>query len=140
MAGGIPLQQSEPKVALNAVFDVISGMDLFAPKKNQNDYGARKNKNLKVGTLQKKSYVPAGLTKAQYAKVRATDQKKKNDNYDRNVKKAFKFQSFYGFYKGRGTDTKADWKKTITSGHTMAKTKYDWSVDNPSQNGCEYKR
>jgi hypothetical protein len=71
-----------------ALADRIFGMDLFAPKKDQNDYGARNAKNVKVGKITDKSYIPAGLTKAQYEKVRLDADKKKQENYQRNVKKA----------------------------------------------------
>merc|ERR1740136_522709 len=81
-------------------------MDLYAPVANQNDYGARRKKDLKTGSLSKNSYVPAGLTKAQYEKIRNKDTKKKSDNYERNVAKAGKFSDFYAFYKNRGTDLK----------------------------------
>ena len=29
----------------------------------------------------------------------------------------------------RGTDTNSDWKKSVTLGHRMAKTKYDYGAD-----------
>merc|ERR1719420_924779 len=77
----------------------IFDLDLFAPKANQNDYGARKSKNIKVGGLTKNSYVPNGLTKAQYEKVRRDEQRKKADNYERNVKKAGIFTDYTDWYK-----------------------------------------
>jgi hypothetical protein len=40
-----------------ALADRIFGMDLFAPKKDQNDYGARNAKNVKVGKITDKSYI-----------------------------------------------------------------------------------
>jgi len=40
---------------------------------------------------------------------------------------AGKFQDYTAWYKARGTDTKEGWAKDATKGHTMAKTKYDWS-------------
>jgi hypothetical protein len=43
------------------------------------------------------------------------------------VKKAGVFEDYTEFYIKRGTDTKADWKKDVTLGHRMAKTKYDWA-------------
>jgi len=107
----------------------IFEMDLWAPVADSNDYGARRKKNLVAnGQLSKKSYVPAGMTKAQYEKVRAKGAKTKKDNYDRNVAKAGKFSDFYAFYKNRGTDTKDSWRD-VTNSHTMAKTKYDWQGD-----------
>jgi len=109
-------------------------MDLYAPVANQNDYGARNKKNLKAGQLAKKSYVPAGMSKAQYEKVRAKDVKTKKDNYDRNVAKGGVFSDFYDFYKNRGTDLKDNWRG-VTNSHTMAKTKYDWQGDDDMAGG-----
>eukprot|EP00559_Dactyliosolen_fragilissimus_P004546 CAMPEP_0184857762 /NCGR_PEP_ID=MMETSP0580-20130426/2908_1 /TAXON_ID=1118495 /ORGANISM="Dactyliosolen fragilissimus" /LENGTH=159 /DNA_ID=CAMNT_0027353543 /DNA_START=69 /DNA_END=548 /DNA_ORIENTATION=- len=109
-----------------SLFDVISGMDLFAPQADQNDYGARGKKNLKVGKLGDKSYVPAGLTKAQYEAIRSKDSAKKDSNYKKNVAKAGIFQDYTDFYIKRGTDTSESWFKSPNRGHTMAKTKYDW--------------
>ncbi len=102
-------------------------MDLFAPKKDQNNYGARAKKNLDPAKLTDKSYVPAGLTKEQYEKARAADAAKKNARYAKNVAKAGKFQDYTAFYIKRGTDTTDAWAKTATKGHDMAKTKFDWS-------------
>jgi hypothetical protein len=83
---------------------------------------------LAVGKIQSgKSYVPDGLTAAQYEKVRAQEIAKKEQNYEKNVKKAGKFQDFTDFYKKRGTELSQGWLKTVTRGHTMVKTKYDWS-------------
>ena len=82
---------------------------------------------LKQGQLSDKSYVPAGLTKAQYAAVRAKDENKKASNYERNVKKAFKWKDFDQFYLNRGTSEGGDWLKKDGKGHTFAKTKYDYS-------------
>jgi hypothetical protein len=42
------------------------------------------------------------------------------------VKKAGIFEDYTEFYIKRGTDTKQGWKKDVTLGHRMAKTKYDW--------------
>jgi hypothetical protein len=115
----------EAKPFFNRVFD----MDLFAPVKDQNNYGARQGKNLKVGKLTDKSYIPAGLTKAQYENVRSADQKKKDQRYAKNVAKAGKFQDFTAWYAKRGTQENGGWLKSVTLGHNMAKTKYDWSGD-----------
>merc|ERR1712232_15597 len=98
----------------------------FAPKANQNDYGARRGKNMKQGTLSRNSYVPAGLSRAQYAAFRKKEQQKKAANYNRNVAKAGVFIDYTDWYIQRGTDIKQDWKETVTNGHRMAKTKYDW--------------
>lgn len=78
---------------------------------------------LKVGKIEAgKSYVPAGLSAAEYSKVRAAEAKKKADRYEKNVKKAGVFQDYTEWYKKRGTDLSQDWKKNKnTLGHTMAK-------------------
>uniref|UniRef100_A0A7S2YM18 Uncharacterized protein n=1 Tax=Entomoneis paludosa TaxID=265537 RepID=A0A7S2YM18_9STRA len=121
--------QSSPRttVACDALADKIFGMDLFAPKADQNNYGARGNKNLKVGEITDGSYVPNGLTKEQYAKIRAGEQAKKAANYEKNVKKAGVFEDFTDWYAKRGTELGQDWKQKVTLGHQMVKTKYDWS-------------
>jgi hypothetical protein len=41
--------------AQNALFDDIFNMDLFEPKKDQNKYGARANKNLAMGKITEQS-------------------------------------------------------------------------------------
>jgi hypothetical protein len=66
-------------------------------------------------------------TAAEYAKVRARDDKKKTENYAKNVQKAFKFEDFTQFYLKRGTNEGGSWLKSPTLGHRMAKTKYDYS-------------
>jgi hypothetical protein len=109
-------------------FDTVFGMDLFAPNKQVNDYGSRGKKNLALGKIQEgKSYIPNGLTAAQYEKVRSGEKAKKDANYARNVAKAGKFKDYTEFYIKRGTDTNEDWSKSVTKGHDMVKTKYDWS-------------
>eukprot|EP00543_Licmophora_paradoxa_P001075 CAMPEP_0202445224 /NCGR_PEP_ID=MMETSP1360-20130828/4086_1 /ASSEMBLY_ACC=CAM_ASM_000848 /TAXON_ID=515479 /ORGANISM="Licmophora paradoxa, Strain CCMP2313" /LENGTH=135 /DNA_ID=CAMNT_0049061409 /DNA_START=54 /DNA_END=461 /DNA_ORIENTATION=+ len=102
-------------------------MDLFAPNSQQNDYGARNNKKLQQGKITEKSYIPAGLSKAEYEKLRSAETKKKADNYAKNVAKAGKFIDYTDWYTKRGTDVGDGWFKSATNGHTMAKTKYDWS-------------
>jgi hypothetical protein len=125
---GTALSAKEEKEGGNSIFTQISNMDLFAPNKNINTYGARKSKNVGVGKIEAgKSYVPDGLTTAQYSKVRANEAAKKDQNYDRNVKKAFKFQDYTEFYLKRGTELSQGWIKEVTRGHEMVKTKYDWS-------------
>ena len=104
----------------------IANMDLFAPVKDQNNYGARSKKNLAVGKITDKSYVPAGLSAADYEKIRARDAAKKKANYEKNVKKAGIFTDYTAWYKKRGTDSSQAWAKSVTKGHEMAKTKYDW--------------
>lgn len=112
------------------LFSTVFDLDLFAPVSNQNDYGARNNKKLTTGKISAgKSYVPTGLTAAQYEKIRKEQAEKKAANYQRNVKKAGKFQDYTDFYIKRGTDKSESWFKSVTKGHTMAKTKYDWSGD-----------
>jgi len=86
-----------------------------------------KNLQLDAAKLGSKSYVPAGLTKDQYEKIRSKDSKSKADNYAKNVAKAGKFLDYTEFYINRGTDTSEAWNKDINKGHRMAKTKYDWS-------------
>jgi len=76
-----------------------------------------------------KSYVPAGLTAAQYSAVRTKEQVKKEKNYQRNVAKAGKFEDYTEFYKQRGTDQNGAWLKKPNRGHRMVKTKYDYSGD-----------
>jgi len=117
-----------------SVFDRVSNMDLYAPVKTQNDYGARRGKNLSQGKLAQNSYVPSGMSKAEYQKVRQKDKKKKDDFYNYNVEKGGKFKFFYDFYKNRGTDTKDNWRD-VTNKHTMAKTKYDWQGDSDMAGG-----
>jgi hypothetical protein len=82
---------------------------------------------LKVGKIGSNSYVPEGLTAAQYAKVRNKDQAKKDKNYQKNVAKAGKYIDFTKWYLDRGTDVSDKWVKTVSRGHTFAKTKYDFS-------------
>jgi len=123
-----PAPSTGYKTALNkSIFDIVSDMDLFAPKADQNNYGARDKKDLKLGKIGDSSYIPSGLSAAQYQKLREAEKAKKDANYKRNVAKAGKFIDYTDFYLKRGTDVKADWKKSVTLGHEMAKTKYDWS-------------
>jgi hypothetical protein len=135
-AAFVPSTPSTVKTALDATkgknkepsfFDRIAAMDLFAPVSTQNDYGARNKKGLSTQKISSGGYVPDGLSLSQYNKVRAADEKKKAANYARNVAKAGKFQDYTEFYIKRGTDTKEAWAKTVTKGHDMAKTKFDWS-------------
>jgi hypothetical protein len=79
-----------------------------------------------TGKITDKSYIPSGLTAAQYNDLRGAAVSKKKANYERNVKKAGIFEDYTDFYIKRGTDTKSSWKKDVTLGHRMAKTKYDW--------------
>ncbi|KAL3935869.1 MAG: hypothetical protein SGBAC_008694 [Bacillariaceae sp.] len=120
-----PSQVGRASTAQSALFDDIFAMDLFAPKKDQNDYGARKKKGITTGKIGSGSYVPAGLSAAEYQKVRDADSKKKEANYQRNVKKAGVFEDYTEFYLKRGTDNSQKWKKSATLGHRMAKLKYD---------------
>jgi len=111
-----------------SIFDAISDMDLWAPDKDANTYGARKKKKLGIGDIKAgKSYVPDGLTAAQYQELRKKQETSKKDNYQRNMSKRNTHGRYYEFYKDRGTDLNADWAKNKnTLGHTFAKTKYDW--------------
>lgn len=110
-----------------SLFQKIANMDLWAPVADSNNYGARAKKAVKTGALTDRSYVPTGLTKAQYEKIRAEADKKKAANYQRNVAKAGVFEDYTEFYKKRGTEEGGNWMKLPNLGHRMAKTKYDWS-------------
>mmetsp|Transcript_22512 Transcript_22512/g.21632 ORF Transcript_22512/g.21632 Transcript_22512/m.21632 type:complete len:160 (-) Transcript_22512:257-736(-) len=114
---------AEKKSFFKSVFD----MDLFAPNADQNDYGARNKKTMKTSKLGGNSYVPNGLTREQYEKVRQGEVNKKAKNYQKNVAKAGKFEDYTDFYLKRGTDVKQGWKKDVNLGHKMVKTKFDWS-------------
>jgi hypothetical protein len=118
-------------VSCDALFDGISGMDLFDRKKSM--YGARATKDLRTGKLGATSYIPSGLTKEQYEKVRKGTVDKKAANYQKNVKKAGIFNDYTDFYTKRGTDLNAAWKKSVNLGHDMAKTKFDWSGTNDNK-------
>jgi hypothetical protein len=85
---------------------------------------------LKIGEIKTgSSYIPNGLTAAQYNKVRAAEVAKKKARYEVNVKKAGIFEDFTEWYTERGTDEGQNWAKTVTNGHRMVKTKYDWTGD-----------
>lgn len=88
---------------------------------------------LKVGKIGDSSYVPSGLTAAEYNKVREQEAAKKAANYKKNVAKAGKFLDYTDFYTKRGTDKNENWFKSVTRGHDMAKTKYDWSGTNDAK-------
>lgn len=109
------------------MFKKISNLDLWAPVADSNDYGARSNKKIVTGKLTEKSYIPSGLTKAQYEKIRAEADKKKAANYQKNVAKAGVFDNYTEFYLKRGSDEGGNWLNLPNLGHRMAKTKYDWS-------------
>ena len=127
-AAFVPASNQRASTALNeSLFKKISNMDLWAPVSDSNEYGARNKKNLKQGQITGNSYVPAGLTAKQYSEIRAKEAAKKAANYQKNVKKAGIFQDYTDFYIQRGTDTSSAWAKSVTKGHEMAKTKYDWS-------------
>ena len=68
--------QAEKKSIASRIFD----MDLFKDVADQNDYGARGKKKLTTGNIGSNSYVPAGLSAAEYNKVRNNDLAKKNAN------------------------------------------------------------
>merc|ERR1712153_241327 len=110
--------QGRSGTELNALFDRVANMDLFAPKKDQNTYGARKKKDLRMGKITEgKSYVPSGMSAAQYESIRKRQDAKKASNYARNVAKAGVFEDYTEFYIARGTDLDQD----------CAKNKYDWA-------------
>ncbi len=130
---------SVPSTQLNeSLFKKISNMDLWAPVADSNDYGARSKKKIVTGQLTDKSYVPAGLTKAQYEKIRAEADKKKAANYQKNVAKAGVFIDYTDFYLKRGTDVNGSWMKLPNLGHRMAKTKYDWSGETVRLNYTQF--
>ena len=81
--------KDESKFALK--FSTISNMDRWAPVKDSNNYGGCSKKNMKTGKTTNDSYIPSGLTKAQYEKIRSDTDKKKAANYQRNVAKAGMF-------------------------------------------------
>ncbi|CAJ1928185.1 unnamed protein product [Cylindrotheca closterium] len=126
VASFAPQEAGRPSTEINSLFDNIANMDLFSPVKDQNDYGARNKKKLAVGKIGSGSYVPAGLTADEYNKIRNKEAAKKKANYERNVKKAGIFTDYTDWYIKRGTDQSQKWKKDVTLGHEMAKTKYDW--------------
>ena len=113
----------EKKSLSSRIFD----LDLFAPVADQNDYGARSKKKIVTGKITEQSYVPSGLTKAQYEKIRGEEKARKEANYKAKMAKAGIFEDFTAWYKERGTDLDQSWIKSVTKGHTMVKTKYDWS-------------
>jgi hypothetical protein len=115
--------EPQKKSLAGRIFD----LDLFAPVADQNDYGARSKKKIVTGKITDKSYVPSGLTKAQYEKIRAEERARKEANYKAKMAKAGIFEDFTEWYKQRGTDLNQSWVKSVTRGHTMVKTKYDWS-------------
>jgi len=123
----VPAAKAPVSTELNGLFKTISDMDLWAPVADSNDYGARGKKVLKTGALTDKSYIPSGLTKEQYAKIRGEADAKKEANYQKNVKKAGVFLDYTEFYLARGSDENGSWMKLPNLGHRMAKTKYDWS-------------
>merc|ERR1712087_946260 len=125
-----PSAQPKFSTALNeSIFAKIANMDLWAPVSSSNEYGARNKKNLKQGQTTGNSYIPAGLSAKQYSELRSKEAAKKAANYQKNVAKAGIFEDYTEFYTKRGTDTSSAWSKSVTKGHTMAKTKYDWSGD-----------
>ena len=86
------------------------------------------NLQIKTGSIGSNSYVPSGLSAAEYQKIRAADDAKKDANYKKNVAKAGVFEDFTAWYAKRGTDTNQAWAKSATRGHRMAKTKYDFDT------------
>lgn len=102
-------------------------MDLWAPRKDSNKYGARAKKNLKQGSIGANGYVPDGLTAAQYNSIRQKEAAAKQAKYEEKKSKAFKFLDFTDFYLKRGTSEGGSWLKAPGRGHEFVKTKYDWS-------------
>lgn len=89
-------------------------------------YNPITNNLLLVALLAPQSYVPAGLTAAQYNAQRSKERSAKEKNYQKNVAKAGKFEDYTDFYLKRGTDQNGSWLKAANRGHKMVKTKYDW--------------
>ena len=55
--GFAPVSQGRAGTKLNeSLFDKVANMDLFAPKKDQNTYGARAGKNVSTPTNSKKNF------------------------------------------------------------------------------------
>jgi len=50
----------------------------------------------------------------------------KEKKYLDKKKNAFQYTDFTEWYTKRGTELAQAWKKSVTLGHTMVKTKYDW--------------
>jgi hypothetical protein len=123
-----PQQQAirSTSVARDALADRVFGMDLF--NKDASKYGARAKKDLKVKPLGSNSYVPNGLSKDEYEKIRSADFAKKQANYQKKASKAGIFENFTAFYKSRGTEEGGAWLKAPSKGHKMVKTKYDWGT------------
>jgi len=121
---GSALGQKEGTRVTTAIFE----MDLWKPVSKSNEYGARRGKDIRQGKLAKNSYVPAGMSKAEYEKIRTTESRKKTDRYNKYAAVGEEYGDFQDFYAQRGTDSNAQWRGT-TNGHTMCKTKYDWQGD-----------
>jgi hypothetical protein len=90
-------------------------------------FGARAKKNLKTGKIGARSYVPSGLSPAQYKAMRDEERADREKKYKEKSAKAFKFLEFNKFYQKRGTNLDGPWVKDPTKGHRMAKFKYDFS-------------
>lgn len=112
-----PISQSCDLSILLLTYNRISNLSRFACFTFQ----------LKIAKIGSSSYIPSGLTPAQFQKIRDDDAAKKSSFYKKNVAKAGKFQDYTAFYIKRGTDTTDAWIKSATRGHDMAKTKYDFS-------------
>lgn len=81
------LAAPEKKSLASRIFD----LDLFEPVKEQNNYGARSKKKLATGKITSSSYIPNGLTKAQYEKIRTGEKAKKEANYKAKMAKVSVF-------------------------------------------------
>jgi len=113
----------------------IFGMDLWAPISKSNDFGARTGKKLQAAALGRNSYVPEGLSKADYMKVRNNDDQKKKKQYSKVMSKVGSSTSFYSWYKSRGTDKGDKWLDADGRGHAFAKTKYNWGAEDDDISG-----
>ena len=85
----------------------------------------RTNANQVGKITEKKSYVPQGLTAAQYNTIRAEAKAKKDANYRRNVAKAGVFEDYTDFYlkvSEHPAEIVSSHKIQFVSSHTLSLT------------------
>ena len=75
-----------------------------------------------MGKLTNNSYVPSGMSKAEYDKIRTKEKQSKEQKHNKYAGKKDEYGEFQDFYAQHGTDKNAAWR-------TMCKTKYDWQGD-----------
>merc|ERR1711865_372770 len=127
--GFAPVAPSSTTTALQgSLFDGIAGMDLYAPKKDQNEYGARKKKKLSVGKIQAgKSYVPDGLT-AKHTKVSVPNNRRRRNRITPATLRRRVCLKITPTFTRSVVPISQDWAKNKnTLGHRFAKTKFDWA-------------